>query len=56
MTRVSIDKNLAESLLNYLATKPYSEVWQLIGTLQHDIKPVPETGQTQPEESEASKP
>lgn len=56
MTRVSIDKNLAESLLNYLATKPYSEVWQLIGALQQDIKPVPEAGHTQPEESEASKP
>lgn len=54
MTRVSIDKNLAENVLNYLASRPYSEVWQLIGALQQDIKP--ETGHTQPEESEASKP
>lgn len=52
--RISIEKNLAEGLLNFLATKPYSEVWQLIGALQQDIKP--ETGQTQPAESEASKP
>lgn len=54
--RISIEKNLAESLLNFLATKPYSEVWQLIGALQQDIKPVSEPGQTQPAESEASKP
>lgn len=38
--RVSIDKTLAENLLNYLASRPYAEVWQLIGTLQQDIKPV----------------
>lgn len=56
MTRVSIDKNLAENVLNYLASQPYSEVWQLIGALKQDIKPVPEAGHTQPEESEASKP
>lgn len=54
--RVSIEKNLAESLLNYLATKPFNEVWQLIGSLQQDIKPAPEPGQTQPAESEASRP
>ena len=54
--RISIEKNLAENLLNYLTTKPYVEVWQLIGALQQDIKPVPEPGQTHPEESEASRP
>lgn len=53
--RVSIEKNLAENLLNYLTTKPYVEVWQLIGALQQDIKPAPEPGQTQPAESEANK-
>lgn len=52
--RVSVEKNLAESVLNYLAARPYSEVWQLIGALQKDIKPVPETGQSKPAESEAS--
>lgn len=52
--RVSIDKEILEKIVNYIATKPYSEVWQLIGALQQDIKP--ETGQTQPAESEASKP
>lgn len=40
MRRISIEKNLAESLLNFLATKPYSEVWQLIQMLQRDIQPI----------------
>lgn len=38
--RISIEKNLAENVLNYLASRPYSEVWQLIGAMQQDIKPV----------------
>ena len=40
--RFSLDKKLIESLINYLATKPYSEVNSLIMAIQNDIKPIEE--------------
>lgn len=42
--RFSIDKTLLEQMLNYLATKPYNEVAQLISSVQQDIKVVEELG------------
>ena len=45
-----ISKEDAERILNYLATKPYGEVFQLIGILQtmkpievHEAPPAPES-------------
>lgn len=36
---LQIEEKLAVEVLNYLATKPYSEVFQLVSALQQ-IKPV----------------
>jgi len=36
--RFTIDKTILEQLLNYLVTKPYSEVAQMIANIQQDIK------------------
>ena len=38
--RFTIDKTLLEQMLNYLATKPYNEVVQMITSIQQDIKVV----------------
>ena len=40
--RFSIDKTLLELVINYLATRPYNEVAQLISTIQKDIMVVAE--------------
>jgi hypothetical protein len=40
--RFSIDKTLLEQMMNYLATKPFNEVAQMITNVQQDIKVVEE--------------
>lgn len=40
--RYSIEQKTLENLLNYVITKPYNEVAQLIAEVQKDIKPVVE--------------
>jgi len=39
---VTLTKQEAEAILNYLASKPYAEVFQLIGLLQSKATPQPE--------------
>ena len=46
--RFSIDKTLLEQMLNYLVTKPYTEVAQLITNVQQDIKVVEEHPNQEP--------
>jgi len=40
--RFSIDKTLLEQVINYLATRPYNEVAQLISAIQKDVMVVEE--------------
>lgn len=40
--RFTIDKNLLEQMINYLVTRPYTEVAQMIASIQQDIKVVEE--------------
>jgi len=50
MNKVSFNSNLVNALLQYLASRPYSEVVQMIGAMQQEIqdqqepqsRPVPE--------------
>lgn len=40
--RVSIDKEILEKIVNYIATKPYNEVQALIAMVQGDVKIIEE--------------
>ena len=40
--RLSIDEKLLNKLVNYIGTKPFHEVFQLINEIQNDIKPIEE--------------
>ena len=40
--RLSIDDKLLNKLVNYIGTKPFQEVFQLINEIQNDIKPIEE--------------
>jgi hypothetical protein len=40
--RFTIDKIILEQIINYLVTRPYTEVAQLIAAIQQDIKAVEE--------------
>jgi hypothetical protein len=55
--RFSIDQKVMEAAINYIASKPYKEVAQLIATINRDIRPInepdgevtPAPGQAQPD-------
>lgn len=49
--RFTIDKNILEQMLNYMITKPYGEVAQMIADVQQDIKVVEEAIQEPDPES-----
>lgn len=38
--RFSVSKEVLEKIMNYIATKPFNEVAQLIQLAQQDIKPI----------------
>lgn len=40
--RFSIEKSILEAMLNFLASRPYNEVAQIIATVQQDIEPINE--------------
>lgn len=47
--RFSIEQKVLESLINYVITKPYNEVAQIVAQAQADIKPIKEE---EPKEAE----
>ena len=49
---MEITNELAQALVNYLASKPYGEVYQLIGLLQQQAQVKPEA----PKPKEETKP
>lgn len=40
--RYSIEKEILEKVLNYVATKPFSEVASMIMEVQKDVRPIEE--------------
>ena len=38
--RFSIEQKVLEAMINYIITKPYREVAQLVADAQADIKPI----------------
>lgn len=40
--RLSIEQEILEKALNYIASKPFREVAQIIAEVQKDIKPIEE--------------
>ena len=48
MKTITITTDLAQAVLNYLATQPYQAVFQLIGELSKQANTQPEAPETEP--------